>query len=71
MDKLDIPANVKVLMTFINRVGFPIFAFILMFGVAMYTLLKITPTIQQNTQALSGVQSAVTELRETIKDRRG
>ena len=48
----DIPRYMKLIMVFIDRVGFPVLAFILMFYLAFSSLQKSTEAIAENTKAL-------------------
>jgi hypothetical protein len=49
----DIPQVLKIVMVFIDRVGFPVLAFILMFYLSYSGLGKMTTAIESNTLALS------------------
>lgn len=47
-----IPKTLKLIMVFIDRVGFPVLAFILMFVVAWFGSQEMTKAITKNTEAL-------------------
>jgi hydroxyethylthiazole kinase-like sugar kinase family protein len=51
----NIPNLLKVIMTFINRVGFPIVAFILMFLMCAYSMKTNTKAMEENTKALTAL----------------
>lgn len=55
----DIPNSVKVVMTFINRVGFPILAFLIMAYMCFVTL-------RENTKVLVEVKGTLVLLNENI-----
>lgn len=48
----DIPKFMKLILVFIDRVGFPVMAFCLMFWMSYSSLDKATSAINTNTQAL-------------------
>ena len=54
----DIPQVLKIAMVFIDRVGFPVLAFILMFYLSYSGLGKMTTAIESNTLALSKLDGA-------------
>ena len=49
----DVPKAMKLIMLFIDRVGFPVLAFCLMFWMAYISLQRMTDAIQTNTVALT------------------
>lgn len=48
----DVPKTLKLVMLFIDRVGFPVLAFILMFFMSYTSLAKVTKAMEENTRAL-------------------
>ena len=63
----ELPGFLKVTMAFIDRVGFPIMAFVLMFYFAFFSLQKTTDALTENTRVL-GVTSAVAqEMLKTVQ----
>lgn len=48
----DVPKTLKLIMLFIDRVGFPVLAFILMFFMSYTSLAKVTKAMEENTKAL-------------------
>ena len=48
----DIPRNLKLFMVFIDRIGFPIMAFLMMFVLSTYYMGKLNVALDANTQAL-------------------
>jgi len=63
-----IPKKVRWMMTFINRVGFPIVAFLLMFYICYVTLEKITKAIQENTISLNLFRSEMVNDHKSMLD---
>lgn len=53
MTEQDIPRFLKLTMVFIDRVGFPTMAFMLMSYMCFVTLHKITDALLENTKALT------------------
>lgn len=51
----DIPKYLKVLMNFIDRIGFPILAFLMMFWVAYTSLDKMSKSLEKNTSVLERI----------------
>lgn len=49
----DIPKAMKMVMIFIDRVGFPVLAFILMFVMSYSSLNKMTQAMELNTKTLA------------------
>lgn len=48
----SIPPIMRMTMVFIDRVGFPILAFCLMFAFAYFSMQKMTAALEDNTKAL-------------------
>lgn len=48
----DVPKTLKLIMLFIDRVGFPVLAFILMFFMSYASLARVTKAVEENTKAL-------------------
>lgn len=48
----EVPKTLKLVMIFIDRVGFPVLAFILMFFMSYTSLAKVTKAMEENTKAL-------------------
>ena len=63
----DIPQFLKIMMVFIDRVGFPILAFILMFFLSYSSLGKMTEAIEKNSIALSHLEVSNTSFQEVVK----
>ena len=63
-DLTNIPKWMKLLLVFIDRVGFPVLAFILMFFMCYQTLDKVTNSLKANTEALIEM-SAITQAFQT------
>ena len=61
-DQVFIPNNIKVLFTIINRVGFPIVAFLLMFYVCYTSLAKMTDSLNFLGQEVQGLKRDIHEL---------
>lgn len=55
-----VPQWLKMLMIFIDRVGFPVLAFCLMFAVCWFSLEKMTCALLENTKALLELKTAST-----------
>lgn len=56
---IEIPRGLKLVMVFIDRVGFPAVAFILMAWMCFKTLDKMTEALTENTKVLATVKSAI------------
>ena len=54
-NNVAIPKFMKLVMLFIDRVGFPVLAFILMFFMSYVSLNKITTALQENSKVLTGL----------------
>ena len=63
---IELPKFLKLLMTFIDRVGFPILAFILMFYMSNVSIQKVTCAINDNTKALTEFSTRSTEVQKSI-----
>lgn len=50
---VEIPALLKLVMIFVDRVGFPILAFVLMFTLSFWGLNKVSTTMDKNTVAIT------------------
>lgn len=61
----EVPAVLKYLMVFIDRVGFPIVAFLIMTYLCFVSLRELGKTIEGNTQALTNVAMEIKNLRES------
>ncbi len=59
----DIPRSMKLIMLFIDRVGFPTMAFLLMAYMSFVTLRKVTDALADNTRALSTLGTQFAEHR--------
>lgn len=62
----NIPQFMKLILLFIDRVGFPILAFCLMFWMSYSSLAKTTDAIASNTQALLEFKSSSKEFQGTV-----
>ena len=51
----DIPRSMKLIMIFIDRVGFPTIAFLLMAYMCFVTLEKMTTALMENTKVLTSL----------------
>lgn len=60
----DIPRTMKLLMTFIDRIGFPILAFLLMAYMFFVNQAKMNEAMRENTLALGAVATQVREHNE-------
>lgn len=58
----NIPGSVKVLMTFINRIGFPILAFLMMFYVCYSSIKQMTATLEQMNVRLGSISQSIDDL---------
>lgn len=57
--KSDMPKQLRWVMIFVDRVGFPVVAFILMCYICFVTLGKNTDVLTQNTQVLVALSSKI------------
>jgi len=64
----DVPKLLRLVMMFIDRVGFPILAFILMFYMSFYSIQRITVAITENTKAFTSFASSSSEVYKVIAD---
>lgn len=55
-DDYGMPVSFKVIAAFINRIGFPIFAFCVMTYICFWTLAKNTEALNQNTLVLQSLK---------------
>lgn len=62
----QIPLFMKLTLMFIDRVGFPILAFCLMFWMSYSSLAKTTDAINANTQALLEFKASSKEFQGTV-----
>lgn len=67
----EIPKFLKLIMVFIDRVGFPVLAFCLMFFFAFFTLQKMTVALVENTRVLSLSSFVSQEMLKTIQINQG
>ena len=63
----QIPNFLKLIMQFIDRVGFPVLAFCLMCYFAFFSLQKTTDALMDNTRILSVTATASQEMLRTIQ----
>lgn len=62
----DIPKTLKIAMLFIDRVGFPILAFCLMFWMSYTSLDKVTEALTSNTKALTEFSASSQEFQKNV-----
>jgi hypothetical protein len=62
----DIPRFLKLIMIFIDRVGFPVLAFCLMFYMSNMSLQKMTEAISENTKALVQFRTSSEAFQSTV-----
>lgn len=62
----DIPKVMKLVLVFIDRVGFPVLAFCLMFWMSYSSLAQATTAINANTQALLEFKTSSKEFQGTV-----
>jgi hypothetical protein len=67
----ELPGFLKVIMQFIDRVGFPIMAFVLMFYFAFFSLQKTTDALIDNTRVLSVTSATSQEMLKTVQINQG
>lgn len=67
----DIPRFLKLTMIFIDRVGFPVLAFVLMFYMSFCSLQKVTSAVADNTKALTEFSSRSLEVQRVIMSNQG
>jgi hypothetical protein len=58
-DEEDMPRQLRWSMVFIDRVGFPIFAFLLMTYMCFFTLHKVSESVTKNTEVLSALKEEI------------
>lgn len=63
----QLPNFMKLVMQFIDRVGFPVLAFCLMCYFAFFSLQKTTDALMDNTRILSVTATASQEMLRTIQ----
>lgn len=62
----NVPRFMKLIMLFIDRVGFPVLAFILMFWMAYHSLDKATIAIKENSDALTDFKITTLKFQENV-----
>jgi hypothetical protein len=62
----EIPKFLKLTMAFIDRIGFPVLAFILMFYMSFVSITKVTCAVSENTKALTEFSVRSSELQKTM-----
>lgn len=62
----EIPKVLKLIMVFIDRVGFPVLAFVLMVYLSFVSIQKVTCAVADNTKALTEFSTRSTELQKMI-----
>jgi hypothetical protein len=67
----EIPKFLKLIMVFIDRVGFPVLAFCLMFYFAFFTLQKMTIALAENTRVLNVTSVFTQEALKTVQTNQG
>jgi hypothetical protein len=67
----ELPNALKVIMAFVDRVGFPILAFVLMFYFAFFSLQKATDALVENTKVLSTTSSISQEMLRVVQTNQG
>jgi hypothetical protein len=65
---MELPSFLKMIMVFIDRVGFPVLAFILMFYMAFVSLGKITVVMDKNATVLTELVTFEKSSYDTLKD---
>lgn len=58
-DFSELPGTLKMVMIFTDRVGFPVLAFLLMFGLCFFTLKNNTEVISQVKDTLSNINNNI------------
>lgn len=66
LEGVEIPKFLKLVMIFVDRIGFPVLAFILMFYMSFISITKITSAIAENTRALSEFSGRSIELQRML-----
>lgn len=64
----EIPLFLKLIMVFIDRVGFPILAFIAIYWLSFSSISKTSEAIQRNTEALIEFSTCSKEFQHTVAD---
>jgi hypothetical protein len=67
----DIPKFLKLIMMFIDRVGFPALAFCLMFYLSFVSIQKVTSAVADNTKALVSFSAHSDEIQKIIVGNQG
>ena len=68
-DLMEIPKWLKLIMVFIDRVGFPIMAFIMMFYMSSVSIAKVDTTLNTTVRLLSEWQASTIEFRKSMTDK--
>ena len=63
----DVPKWLKMVMLFIDRVGFPVLAFLLMFYLCFSSLTKMTAALQDNSAVLRQMKETSQEFQTMVK----
>ena len=63
----ELPKNLRLVMLFIDRVGFPAMAFLLMAYMSFVTLNRVTAALNENTKVLAVVANQLQEHRSWEK----
>lgn len=64
----NVPQWLKMLMIFIDRVGFPTLAFILMFYVSFTSLAKVSSSITENTNVLTKLVASSEQFQKIVQE---
>ncbi len=67
----QLPNFLKLIMVFVDRVGFPVLAFCLMCYFAFFSLQKTTDALMDNTRILSVTATASQEMLRTVQVNQG
>lgn len=67
----DVPKWMKLIMLFIDRVGFPVLAFCLMFYMSYVSLSKATDAISENTKALTEFATKSNAFQQMVSQEHG
>lgn len=62
----DIPKALKMVMIFIDRVGFPVLAFLLMFYISYCSISKMTVAIQDNAMAIKEFRISTNDFQNQV-----
>lgn len=62
----DVPKSIKLVMLFIDRVGFPSMAFLLMFWLSYTSLNKVTQALEDNSLVLNEFRVSSRDFQTTV-----